>query len=330
MARQKKEALEQGFPPPQKKSKRSKKKSSTPFTLLFPEEKEVGPSLVTTLANYRYAHLSEFEHAQLPFGVMQNTPHSMGYKLIILSNGADDYRRVVAEVAMTIFDRQFEGQCLPREDWSSSWTGWTNVGSGEERKRSKTQAPSERRGWGKWGFQSEGEKLHAELTRMIRSGCQPKHKDLDTTKRCAFSVPYNNLKCVLDEVVQAMGGEEAASLVIPGARPKANQARRDKGPTIALYLPQDVWIRMGPADGKRKIRLATCHTYCTLQFLGRRNLDHDLDRLLQWLEKTGDDGDFSMKDTEIVNCKHAANAQGEEEHRPPWTWLGSFGGQLRD
>ena len=42
----------QGLPPTQKKSKR-KKSSSTPFVLLFPEEKEVGPSRVTTLANYR-------------------------------------------------------------------------------------------------------------------------------------------------------------------------------------------------------------------------------------------------------------------------------------
>ena len=52
-AKLKKQALEQGLPPPQKKSKRKKKSSSTPFVLLFPEEKEVGPSRVTTLANYR-------------------------------------------------------------------------------------------------------------------------------------------------------------------------------------------------------------------------------------------------------------------------------------
>ena len=72
-------------------------------------------------------------------------------------NVHNNCRRVVAEVAMTIFDKQMDGECLPREDWSPTWTGWTATGSGEERKRAKNLAPTERVGWGKWGFQSEGE-----------------------------------------------------------------------------------------------------------------------------------------------------------------------------
>ena len=60
---------------------------------------------------------------------------------------------------------------------------------------------------------------------------------------------------------------------------------------------------MGPADGRRKIRL------------------------LQWLEKTGEDDDFPLTDTEIVHTKHGANSLGEEEQllivRPGDEWAKS-------
>ena len=236
----------------------------------------------------------EVKHVKPECGVTHDphVVHPMGCSLAILTTTAADCRRVVAEVAMTIFDKQMEGECLPREDWSPTWTGWTATGSGEERKRAKFLAPTQRMGWGKWGFQSEGETpfMKCEHVRCM-------------SELYVISAAYHNLECVLGEIVQAMGGEEAASVVVPGARPKADSlGRRDQGPTIAIYLPQDVWVRMGPADGRRKIRL------------------------LQWLEKTGDP-DFSMTGTDIVHTKHVANSLGEEEQllivRPGEEWAKS-------
>ena len=163
-------------------------------------------------------------------------------------------RKVVAEVAYTVVARQVEGGCLPLEDYSCRWVGWTQAGSPEERKKAKTSAPESRKGYGKWGFIS--------------------------------SVAQKNMQGILEEVLQKMGGEDAAASQAPSDFQRAGRYH-DEGPVVVTYLPQDFWEKFGINDGKRKIGF------------------------LMWLEKAT--GEFSVNGTVVPFCKNVVSSGGEDK-----------------
>ena len=264
---------QEGKPPKRKKKKGGK----TPYILTYPAEQKGSDSRTTTMGNWK---------------------------------------RIAAEMALRIMEGQLAKEYLPLSVWSCTWyirkkynhrcknshnfvirhrsrpyysanesitnrSGWSQLGTPDERAASKTLSPEVRKGHGQWVRANKYVKVNKCLNKDNFQGCNSEINKL-------------NLEKVLQDVLEGIGKDVGTEL-IAGVRP----SRTTEGPIIATYIPQDLWEKLGPTDGKRR------------------------SKFLMWLEAVGEGGDccpgcvgqrqWNMDSTRVVHNRNAVSTTGEDE-----------------